>query len=105
MSRRFRLHWADKTALLLALFIAGTAFLFWIVGIVGLDGRPHLRFDAAMIDWTTQAELTLVTSLWLFLRGLDFGAKALVRWLRSSLGRIRSGELRRPSYIGAGIRA
>ena len=38
-------------------------------------------------------------------RVMDFGARALVRFLRSSLRRARSVELRLPSYPVAGIRA
>ena len=101
MSIRNRLVWADKLALVLALLIAGIMFLCWIVGIIGLEGRPHLRFDSAMFDGTGKAEWMLVLPLWAFLRVVDFGARALVRWLRSSLGRIRSGALRLPSYSGA----
>ena len=105
MSKRFRLIWADKLALLLAFFIAGAAFLFWIVGVVGLEGHPQLRFDNAMINWTFQAEVALVPTTWLLLRAMDIGARALVRFLRSSLRRARSVELRLPSYPVAGIRA
>ena len=105
MFKRFRLIWADKLALLMALVIAAVAFLFWVVGIVGLDGRPHLRFDNAMIDWTIQAESALVPTMWLLLRAVDFGARALVRFLRMSIARVRSVDLPLPSYPGAGIRA
>jgi len=104
MFGRFRLIWADKLALLMALVIAAVAFLFWIVGFVGLDGLSHLRFDNAIIDWTIQAEESLVPTIWLLLRGLDFGARALARFLRSSLARIRSVDLPLPAYPGAGIR-
>ena len=105
MFKNFRLVWADKLALLLACFIAGTAFLFWISGTVGLEGYSNPRFDGAMIDWTLKAELLLVPPMWLLLRVIDIGAKALARVLRSSLGRVRPVELRLPSYTNAGIRA
>ena len=105
MSKRFRLIWADKLALLLAFFIAGAAFLFWIIGVVDLEGFSRLRFDNAMLDWTINTELALVPAMWLLLRAMDFCARALVRFLRSSLRRARSVELRLPSYPGAGIRA
>jgi hypothetical protein len=95
--KRRLLVWADKVVLLMALFIAAGALLCWVIGIVSLDGRPHLRFDSAMIDWTTQTELMLVPPLWLFLRGMDFGARALGRWLRSSLRGFGSGGLQLPS--------
>jgi hypothetical protein len=97
MVRRSRLVWADKVVLLMALFIAAGAFLCWIIGIVGLEGRSHLRFDGAMFDWAIKAELILVPPLWLFLRLMDFGAKALGRRLRSSLGHIGSGGLQLPT--------
>jgi hypothetical protein len=100
MSRRNRLVWADKVALLLALLVVGVMFVCWIVGIIGLEGRPHLRFDSAMFDGAVKAEWMVVLPIWVFLRVMDFGAKALVRWLRSSLGRVRSGGLRLPSYSG-----
>jgi hypothetical protein len=87
------LIWADKVAVLTVLFIAGVAFLCWVIGIVGLDGRPHARFDSAMLDWAVEAELMLAPPIWLFLRGMDFGARALGRWLRSSLRRAGSGGL------------
>ena len=105
MFKKFRLIWADKVVLLLALFIAGAAFLFWISGMVGLAGHPHLRFDKAMTEWTVEAEFMLIAPLWLLLRVVDFAARALVLALRLSLGRARSGEFARPSYAGAGIRA
>ena len=95
--KRIRLVWADKVVLLMALFIAGGALICWIFGIVGLEGLPHPRFDSAMFDWTVKAELILVPPLWLFLRLMDFGAKALGRWLRSSPGRFGSGGLQLPS--------
>ncbi len=88
--------WPEKVALLTAFLIAGAAFLCWSIGMVGLDGLPHLRFDSAMLDWTTQAELVLVPLIWLFLRVTYFGARALGRLLRSSLPSIASGELRLP---------
>jgi hypothetical protein len=91
--RRF-LVWADKVVLVMALFIACGAFLCWVLGIIGLEGLPHPRFDSAMIDWTVTAELMLVPPLWLALRLLDFGAKALGRWMRSNLGRVGTGGLR-----------
>ena len=91
-SKRRLLVWADKVVLLVALFIACGAFLCWIIGIIGLEGLPHPRFDSAMVDWTINAELMLVLPLWLLLRLLDFGAKALGRWLRSGLGRVGSGN-------------
>ncbi|MGC9953575.1 MAG: hypothetical protein ABSD21_04775 [Rhizomicrobium sp.] len=97
MSKRNRLVWADKVALLIVLFIAAAALLCWGIGIVGLDGRPHPRFDSAMIDWTITAELMLVPPLWLALRIMDSGARALGRWLRSGLGRVDSGGLQLPS--------
>jgi len=93
MFKRIRLVWADKIVLVMALFIAGAAFLFWILGIVGLEGRPHLRFDNAMINWTIEAELALVPSIWLLLRLMDFGARAMGRLLRSNLRHMSSGEL------------
>ena len=102
MARRRRFIWADKIALLMVLFIAGSAVLFWAVGVVGLEGRPHPRLDSAMIDWTINAELMLVPPIWLFLRVVDFSARALGRLLRSSLGRI-SGGLRIPAYRGGEI--
>ena len=102
MARRRRFIWADKIALLMVLFIAGSAVLFWAVGVAGLEGRPHPRLDSAMIDWTINAELMLVPPIWLSLRVLDFGARALARWLRSSLRRI-SGGLRVPAYRGGEI--
>jgi hypothetical protein len=97
MVRRIRLVWADKIVLMTALFIAGAAFICWILGIVGLEGLPHPRFDSSMIDWTIKAELMLVVPLWLFLRLMDFGAKALGRWVRSGPGRVGSGGLQLPS--------
>jgi hypothetical protein len=105
MSQRNRLIWADKIGLVLAILVAGVVLVCWIVGIIGLDGRPHLRFDSAMFDGAVKAEWMLVLPIWAFLRVMDFGARALVRWLRSTLGRIRSGALRLPSYPGAGFRA
>jgi len=102
MFKNFRLIWADKLALLLAFFIAGTAFLFWISGTVGLAGYSNLRFDGAMLDWTLKAESLLVPPIWLFLRAIDLGARVLVRRLRSGLG--RSGDLPVPSDTGGGIR-
>jgi len=102
MFKNFRLIWADKLALLLAFFIAGTAFLFWISGIVGLAGYSNLRFDGAMVDWTLKAETLLVPPTWVFLRVMDLGARILVRRLRSGLG--RSGALSVPSFPGAGMR-
>ena len=105
MFGKFRLVWADKLALLLAFFILGAGFLFWMSAIVGLEGYPHLRFDQAMIDWTLNAELLLVPPIWLLLRAIDIGARALGQLLQSSLGRVRSGELGLPSYPNAGIRA
>ena len=101
MSIRNKLVWADKVALALALLIAGIMVLCWIVGIIGLGGLPHLRFDSAMFDGAVKAEWMLVLPTWAFLRVVDFSARALVRWLRSSLGRVRSGALRLPSYSGA----
>ena len=101
MSKRNRLVWADKVALVLALLIAGIASLCWIVGIIGLGGLPHLRFDSAMFDGAVKAEWMLVLPIWALLRVADFGARALVRWLRSSLARVRSGALRLPSYSDA----
>jgi hypothetical protein len=41
--------------------------------------------------------LMLVVPLWLFLRLMDFGAKALGRWVRSGPGRVGSGGLQLPS--------
>jgi len=98
--KRIRLVWADKVVLVMALLIAGAALLCWILGIIGLEGRSHLRFDSAMCDWTIEAELMLVPPVWLFLRLTDFGARALVRWLRSSLRRLGSGGLQLPAYSG-----
>jgi hypothetical protein len=92
--RRSLLVWADKVVLFLALFIAGGAYLCWAIGILGLEGLPHSRFDNAMVDWTVSAELMLIPPLWLFLRLLDFGARRLGRWLSSDLGRVGSGGLR-----------
>ena len=80
--KRSRLVWADKIALFVALFVAAGAFLCWTIGIVGLEGLPHQRFDSAMLDWTVTSELMLVPPLWLALRVVDFGAKSLARWLR-----------------------
>ena len=82
LPKRSRLVWADKVALVMALFIVGVAFYCWIIGIIGLDGRPHLRFDNAMLDVTLKAEFTLVPPIWLFLRSVDFCARALARGLR-----------------------
>ena len=92
--KRHLLVWADKLVLLVALLIAGTALLCWVLGIIGLEGRSNPRFDGAIIDWTVSAELMLIVPLWLFLRILDFGAKALGRWLRLSP--------RRDDKVGAG---
>lgn len=100
MVGRSRLVWADKVVLLMALFIAGAAILCWIIEVVGLEGRPHLRFDSAMIDWTVKTELMLLPPLWLFLRVTDFGARAVGRWLRSGPHRVGSGGLQLPAYSG-----
>ena len=53
-----------------------------------------------MFDGAVKAEWMVVLPFWVFLRVMDFGARALVRWLRSSLNRVRSGGLRLPSYSG-----
>ena len=98
MSIRTRLVWADKVSRVLALLVAGIVLLFWINGIIGLDGRPHLRFDNAMFDGAVKAEWMVVLPFWVFLRVMDFGARALFRWARLSLNRLRSGALRLPSY-------
>ncbi len=82
MLKRTGLLWADKIVLLMALLAAGAAFLFWILGIVGVDWRPSLMFDTAMIDRTIKAVLLLIVPLWLVLRILSFGARAVGQWSR-----------------------
>ena len=82
MPKRPLLVWADKIALFLALFIAVGALSCWTIGIVGLEGLSHQRFDSAMLDWAATSELMLVPPLWLVLRLVDFGAKMLGRRLR-----------------------
>jgi len=71
----FRMVLVDKIALLIAFLIAAAMCLFWILGLVGLGGLPHSRFDHAMLVWAIETELALVVPIWLFLRAID----ALVR--------------------------
>lgn len=101
MFKKMQLIWADKIALSLALFIVAAAGLCWIMGMVGLDGHPNLRFDNAMLDWTTQLELILVPAVWLLLRVLDFAARAVFQILRAGLAHIGSPVSSLP--LGAGM--
>ena len=66
-----RLPWAEGVALMIALIIAAAAAYVWILGIIGLSGIPHVKFDDAMIAWLTEAELVLVLPIWLLLRAID----------------------------------
>ncbi|HEY0281730.1 MAG TPA: hypothetical protein VGC27_03795 [Rhizomicrobium sp.] len=93
-SKRSPLIWADKIALFMALLVAAGALLCWAIGIVGLDGRSHSRFDSAVFNWTVDVEAMLVLPLWLFLRIVDFIARALGRWLQIGSHRDSSGGLR-----------
>ena len=80
---RNKLIWSDRIALSMALLIAGAAFFCWVVGIVGLNGLPHLRFDGAMLDIMVKTEVLLIPPIWLFMRCMGRGARVLGRWLRT----------------------
>lgn len=105
MFKRIRWNWADMFGLALALFVAAAALLCWVLGIIGLDGHPNIRFDQAILDWTTQLELTFVPAVWVLLRMIDFTARALLQVLRSALAHIGSRASPLPSYPGLGMRA
>ncbi len=81
MFKKFRLVWADKLTLLMALVVAVVSVLVWLLGIVALDGLSQSRLDRAIMDWTIQAELALVLPLWMVLRVIDFSMRTLGRWL------------------------
>jgi len=104
MFKGIRLMWADKFALVLTVLVAAAALLCWVLGIVGLDGHPNMRFDQAMLDWTTQLELIFVPVVWLLLRGADLTARTLFQGLRSGLAHISSRASFLPTYPAPGIR-
>ncbi len=61
----------DRAALTVAVFIAGAAAYVWLLGMIGLWGRPQLDFDRAMITWLAEMELALALPLWLLLRAVN----------------------------------
>jgi hypothetical protein len=56
---------------MIALIIAGGAAYVWLLGMIGLWGRPQLDFDRAMITWLAEMELALALPLWLLLRAVN----------------------------------
>lgn len=67
----FRTHYlglADRIALLIALLIAATASYCWLLGIIGLWGKPQFRFADAMIIWGIEVELALALPAWLLMK-------------------------------------
>jgi len=93
--KTYRLVLADKAALLIALFIASVALCFWLLGIVGLWGRPQLRFDYAMIVWTIEAQVALALPVWLFLRFIGIVLRIISAWSQASRdgGRVPSARI------------
>lgn len=71
MLKGCRLGWADKVALSVALLVAGAAFFFWTLAIIGL-WKTQLRFDGYMIMWIIEAELVVALPAWLLSRAIDF---------------------------------
>jgi hypothetical protein len=61
----------DRGALMIALIIAGGAAYVWLLGMIGLWGRPELNFDRAIITWLTETELALALPAWLLLRAAN----------------------------------
>lgn len=66
------LIWSDKVALGVAAAIAAAAFFVWLLAAIALKSMFDGSFNRYMLDWTADAELTVVLPLWLGLRTIHY---------------------------------